>query len=219
MNTIYLNTIFIIQYIREEIAMSVNILRINASIFGENGVSSQLSNTLLQNLQTVYRNVDIVERDAASGDIPHFNANTLQQINDGKAELADTLIEEVKNADIILLAMPMYNFGVPSELKSWFDHIARAKVTFTYTENGPKGLLENKKVYVITTRGGIHRDKSTDGQMPFLNTMLSFVGLDDVSYIYAEGLNMSGDTREKNITLAKQQIEELVSEINSEALS
>ncbi len=186
-----------------------HILRIDASLFGPQGVSNQLNSHLIDKIREQLGDVNVTARSLSSGAIPHFTHETIEAIGAGTAELADALIAEVKAADIIVLGVPMYNFGVPSEFKSWFDHIARAKVTFKYTANGPVGLLKNKKVYVVSTRGGVHRNLSTDTETPFLKTILSFVGLDDVEFIYAEGLNMGDDTREKAIAEAKQQINTL----------
>lgn len=189
--------------------MTTRVLNINASIFGDQGVSSQLSHTLIEQLRARHRNLDLQVRDLSQTEIPHFDARTIAAIGEGKAALADQLIAEVQAADILVLGVPMYNFGVPSQLKAWFDHIARARVTFKYTENGPVGLLTGKKVYVITTRGGIYKDQASDSEVPFLKTMLGFIGLSDVDFIYAEGLNMGDDRRKQAIDQANQQIHHL----------
>ena len=104
--------------------------------------------------------------------------------------LDDTLIAELKAADIVVLAVPMYNFGVPAQFKNWIDAIARAGVTFRYTANGPEGLVPGKKVYVVLTRGGIYRDTPSDTQVPYLRSFLGLLGMTDIVFIYAEGLNM-----------------------------
>ena len=104
--------------------------------------------------------------------------------------LDDALIAQVQAADVIVIGAPMYNFGITVQLKSWFDAIARANVTFKYTENGPVGLLTGKKVYVGLSRGGLHRDSANDSQVPYLNTMFGFLGLTDVQYVYSEGMGM-----------------------------
>jgi len=187
--------------------MSIQLLHIDTSIFGESGVSSQLGQTLLKHLNDRGASADIVHRDLASDPIPHFDADTIARIGEGEEVLADTLIKEVQAADVIVLGVPMYNFGVPSALKAWFDHIARAGTTFRYTDSGPEGLLNNKKVFVLTSRGGVHRDQPSDSQTLFLKTMLGFLGLEDVSFIYAEGLNMSGGIREEAIAKAEAEIE------------
>ena len=168
-----------------------NILHIDSSLFGKNGASSLLATELVEKLKSQSSAAQVTYRNVTEDELPHFSASTMADLGKGEATLADQLIEEVQAADVIIIGAPMYNFSVPSQLKSWFDHIARAGVTFQYTSQGPEGLLKNKKVFVITSRGGIHKDRPTDVMVPYLNTILGFVGLTDVDYIYAEGLSMS----------------------------
>jgi len=113
-------------------------------------------------------------------------------------------------ADAIVLGVPMYNFGVPSQLKAYFDQIARAGVTFKYTETGPVGLLEDKPVYVLAARGGLHKDQPTDSQTGFLKTILGFVGLQNVQIIYAEGLNMGDAAKAEALQQAEQAMKKAV---------
>ena len=121
----------------------------------------------------------------------------------------DALISDIQNSDIIVLGVPMYNFGIPVQLKSWFDAIAKAGVTFRYTENGPVGLLTGKKVYVALARGGIYRDTPNDTQVPYLKMMLGFLGMTDVHYIYAEGFAMGPEAATNAMQEAEQQINAL----------
>lgn len=186
--------------------MSQNILTIEASLFGQQGVSTELLKVLQDHLSSFLPESELITRNVMDGTLPHFDGSTMAAIGEGKAQLADTLIEEVKAADYLLLAAPMYNFFIPSQLKAWFDHIARAGVTFRYTEEGPVGLLSDKKVYVVLSFGGKHKDQVTDTQSTYLRTMLGFIGLKDVEFIYAEGLSMGGDTKQQSIAKAKQQI-------------
>jgi len=109
-----------------------------------------------------------------------------------------------------VLGVPMYNFGVPAQLKNWIDAIARVKVTFAYTDKGPQGLLTGKKVYVALTRGGQYRNTPADTQVPYLKTVLGFLGMTDVEFFYAEGLNMGPDAAEKGLAFARAQIDEAV---------
>jgi FMN-dependent NADH-azoreductase len=109
----------------------------------------------------------------------------------------------VQSHDAIVLGVPMYNFGVPVQLKAWIDAIARAGVTFRYTENGPEGLLKGKTVYVALARGGLYRDTPKDSQVPYLKTVLGFLGLTDVRFIYAEGLNMGPEAAAKGFAQAE----------------
>jgi FMN-dependent NADH-azoreductase len=113
---------------------------------------------------------------------------------------------------VVVLGVPMYNFGVPAALKNWIDAISRAKVTFQYTANGPEGLLKGKKVYVALTRGGQYRNTPADTQVPYLKTVLSFLGMTDLQFVYAEGLAMGPDAEQKALASARAQIEELTAD-------
>ena len=124
-----------------------------------------------------------------------------------RVALDDALIAEIQAADIVVLGVPMYNFGVPAPLKNWIDAISRAGVTFRYTEKGPEGLLKGKKVYVALTRGGKYRNTPADTQVPYLQTVFTFLGLTDVQFVYAEGLAMGPDAEQQGLASAYEQIE------------
>lgn len=196
-----------------------SILKIDSSLFGENGVSTQLANALITELKAKHQDIRINQRRFAEQAIPHFDASWIQALStketerteaqQQKVDFSDQLIKELQSADALVITAPMYNFNVPSMLKAWFDHIARAGVTFKYTEQGPVGLIEDKPVYLITTRGGIHKGKPEDTQIQFVKTFLNFIGLSNIEVIYAEALNMSGH-RESSIKAAEQEIAELI---------
>ena len=120
------------------------------------------------------------------------------------------MIAELKSADVIVLAVPLYNFGVPSTLKAYFDHIARAGVTFRYTDKGPVGLLTGKNAIVFATRGGRYAGTPLDSQTPYLNAFLAFLGITDVEFVYAEGLAISEAAREAALSGARSRIDELL---------
>ena len=126
-------------------------------------------------------------------------------------DYSDALIEELKNADVVVFAVPMYNFSVPSTLRAYFDHIARIGVTFGYTATGPQGLIQGKQVYVFITRGGFYTD-AADTQTPYLRQFLGFLGMTDVHFVHAEGLAISDESREKSLTTAHHTIAKLVPE-------
>lgn len=192
------------------------LLQINSSLFGDNGNSSVLTQEFVQRWKTQNPTGDVILRDFAKEDVPHLDAARVQALfspAEGRTEAqqavldySDKIIGEIEAADVIVIGVPLYNFGVPSTLKAYFDHIARAGVTFKYTETGPVGLLNNKPVYIIATRGGIHKGQSSDTQSQFLTNFLSFVGLKDVRFIYAEGLNMG--QKDQAFAVAKTEIEQ-----------
>ena len=122
---------------------------------------------------------------------------------------SDALIAELKRADVIVLGLPMYNFGVPSQLKSYFDHIARAGETFRYTATGPVGLLTGKKAYVFAARGGLYAGTALDTQTSYVRDFLRFVGIADVEFVYAEGLPISAESKAAGLARATAEIERL----------
>ena len=130
-------------------------------------------------------------------------------LNAGQIVSTDTLIDELKQADVIVLGLPMYNFGVPSQLKSYFDHIARAGVTFKYTEKGPVGQLTGKKVYVFAARGGLYAGTPLDTQTSYVRDFLRFIGMTDVEFVYAEGLAISPQSKEAGLAKAAAEIARL----------
>jgi|TARA_B110000438_G_scaffold303358_1_gene364471 FMN-dependent NADH-azoreductase len=179
-----------------------NILFIKSSLNGEQGNSTILAQELVANL-SVNSEVKVVERDLAEQGLEHLTqiemaawmtpANERNSAQVKLTHISDSLIEELTTSDTLVIAMPMYNYGVPSTFKAWVDRVARAGVTFRYTENGPVGLLKNKKVVIVAARGGIHAGTTSDSQTQYLTSFFNFLGLDDITFIYAEGLNMPGN--------------------------
>lgn len=195
------------------------LLQINASLAGVNGQSSRLAQRFVADWQATNPDGRVITRDLASDPIPHLTAERFQAFlsqpdartaeQRAYSDYSDALIEELKAADTIVFAVPMYNFSVPSTLRAYFDHIARGGQTFRYTATGPEGLLKGKKAYVFITRGGIYAD-AADTQTPYLKQFLGFVGITDVKFVYAEGLSMGDETREKSISAAHDAIVELL---------
>ena len=191
------------------------LLQINSSVFGENGQSSQLNKLFVEEWLAKNPGSQLVKRDLTQDAIPHLDAERITALftpadkrsveQQAIVDFSDQLIAEIQAADALVIGVPMYNFSIPSQLKAYFDHLARAGVTFKYTEKGPVGLLQNKPVYIITTRGGIHKDLPSDSQTGFVQTFLGFLGLTDVQFIYAEGLNM-GDKKDASLIEAKKVI-------------
>ncbi|EHQ9269974.1 FMN-dependent NADH-azoreductase [Vibrio parahaemolyticus] len=187
------------------------VLALKSSILGDYSQSNKLVEDFIKNVDQDKLTV----RDLAANPLPVLDfavatalraTEDLSQEQQAVVDLSDTLIEEVKAADTLVIAAPMYNFTIPTLLKNWIDLIARAGVTFKYTENGVQGLIEGKKAIVVTTRGGIHKDSPTDNVTPYLRTVLGFVGITDVEFVYAEALNMGEDAASKGISEAQSQL-------------
>lgn len=196
----------------------MNILQINSSARTEGSHSSHLATALVERLRAADPTATLTLRDLARNPHPVLDETALQALftpaeqrspeQAARVALDDALIAELQAADVVVLGVPMYNFGVPAQLKNWIDAVARAQVTFRYTENGPQGLLKDKKVYVALTRGGLYRNTPNDSQVPYLKTFLAFLGLTDVQFIYAEGLAMGPEAEQNALASARTQIEE-----------
>ncbi len=195
------------------------LLQINSSLSGDAAASTQLADRLVARFAAATPGATVVRRDLYRQPLPHLDGARLQALARPAAERAageaaivaeaDAVIAEVMAADHLVIAAPMYNFGAPSQLKSWFDHLARAGVTFRYTANGPEGLLRNKRATLVTTRGGVHRDRPHDHLVPYVRTMLAFVGITDLEVVYAEGLALGAEPREAALALARTEIDSL----------
>jgi FMN-dependent NADH-azoreductase len=196
------------------------LLQINASINSDNGQSSQLANQFVAAFHQRRPDAKIVVRHVAAAEpVPHLNAERFgafitkpeERSTAQRAVVAysDILINELKHADVIVLGLPMYNFGVPSQLKAYFDHIARVGVTFKYTEKGPVGQLTGKKAYVFAARGGLYAGTPMDTQTSYVRDFLRFIGITDVEFVYAEGLAISQEHKEAGLAKAAAEIERL----------
>lgn len=192
-----------------------HILVINSSLNLESSHSTLLANQLAHHLSEKYQ-ASINSQDLSTHDLPHltqFEMNAWmtepsERSSEQQAlcEISDTYVGQIKRADTIVIGMPMYNFGVPSTFKAWVDRIARAGITFQYTPEGPKGLLQNKKVIVVAARGGMYQGTPKDTQTSYLKDFFGFLGLTDVDFIYAEGLAMSD--KETSIAAAQAKIQQ-----------
>jgi len=196
------------------------LLQINASIHNGRGQSSQLAKQFVASYQERHPDATIIVRDVASAEpVPHLtaerfdafmaNAEERSAVQQAVVAYSDRLIDELKEASVIVIGLPMYNFGVPSQLKAYFDHIARAGVTFAYSEQGPKGLLTGKKVYVFATRGGQYAGTPLDTQTSYVRDFLRFLGMTDVEFIYAEGLAISPRSKAAGLARAGAEIARL----------
>jgi FMN-dependent NADH-azoreductase len=195
----------------------MNILQINSSARSTGSESTRLADAIVAKLAAANPGAKVERRDLASKPHPVIDEPTLQALftpadqrsaeQAARVALDDALIAQAQAADVIVIGAPTYNFGITAQLKSWFDAIARAGVTFTYGATGPVGLLTGKKVYVTLSRGGIHRDGPSDTQIAHVKTFLSFLGMTDVEYVYAEGLGMGPEAVAKAQAEADAQID------------
>jgi FMN-dependent NADH-azoreductase len=194
----------------------MKIVHIDSSIAGREATSSILAKSVVdrlvsgQDAQVHYRDLNqeglghLTDEVFAGFRLDAAERNETQQI---AAKRSDSYIEELRDADALVLAVPMYNFSTPSTVKAWIDHVARAGVSFTYGANGPEGLLNVKKAYVVSTRGGQYAGSAFDHQSPWIEQVLKFVGIQKVEFIYAEG--MAGGNAEQSVQAANQKIAEL----------
>ena len=196
------------------------LLQINASLFSNAGQSSRLADQFAAEWARRNPAGRIIARDLATHPVPHLTAERFQAFLEKPEQRtlaqretvaeSDALIDELRAADTIAIGLPMYNFGVPSTLKAYFDHIARAGVTFRYTEKGPEGLLKSKKAYVFATRGGLYAGTPRDTQTAYVRDFLAFLGVDDVEFVYAEGLAMGAERQKGAVSQAAQAIRTLI---------
>jgi FMN-dependent NADH-azoreductase len=198
----------------------MNILQVNSSARIEGSHSTTLANALVDRIRADNPGATLTIRDLSRTPHVPLDENALQALftpadkrtpdQAARVALDDTLISEIQTADVVVLGVPMYNFGVPGQLKDWIDAISRAQVTFRYTASGPEGLLKGKKVYVALTRGGKYRNTPSDTQVPYLKTIFTFLGMTDVQFVYAEGLAMGPEALQNALDAAHSQIDELV---------
>lgn len=195
------------------------LLKINSSLFAQQGQSSQLTESFVSQWQQTHPDTKVLNRDLAAEPVPHldgarfgaFLAKPEDRTPEQSAvvEFSDRLIDELKSAELIVIGLPMYNFGIPSTLKAYFDHIARAGITFRYTASGPEGLLTGKKAVILATRGGKYVGTPLDSQTDYIKAFLGFIGITDVQFVYAEGLNLGEESKLNALGAAHQRVQEL----------
>jgi FMN-dependent NADH-azoreductase len=196
----------------------MNILQINSSVRGTHSESSRVANAVVARLAAANPGATVTVRDLGANPHPVLDEAALgalftpadQRTAEQAARVAldDALIAEAQAADVIVLGAPMYNFGMPIQLKAWFDAIARAGVTFRYTANGPEGLLKDKKVVVAAARGGIY-PADADPQVPHIRTLLNFLGMTDHTFIYSAAQSMGPEAAAQGQAEADAAVAEL----------
>ena len=207
--------------------MSQTILHIDSSPLGDRSVSRKLTAKTLAELQEAHPDARIVTRDLGTAPLPHLDGLTLGSFftpPDQRStalheavKLSDQVVDELVAADIIVIGAPMWNFGIPSALKAWIDHVVRAGRTFTYGDAGPESLLpKGKKVIIVSTRGGVYSEgpmKMMDYQETYLRAVLGFLGLTDIAFVRAEGVAMGPAAAQAAMQIAETQLGEAVRKV------
>ena len=195
------------------------LLQLNTSLFADGGQSTQLTERFVAAWRAANPGAKVIVRDIGREPVPHLTAerfgafvapsesHTAEQ--QAVVKFSDALIDELRRADVIVIGLPMYNFGVPSSLKAYFDHIARAGVTFRYTPQGPVGLLTGKEAYVFATRGGAYAGTPLDTQTTYVRDFLRFIGIDNVEFVYAEGLSLGAERKDAALAEARSVIDRI----------
>jgi FMN-dependent NADH-azoreductase len=205
----------------DRITIMASVLVLNSSASGPDSVSRQLVSSTVDQLRGKNPSLRLVERDLDANPVPHLNVETTAALRAGQTATAaqveaqafsDALIAELKAADTIVIGAPMYNFGIPSTLKAWFDYVLRAGLTFKYSEAGPEGLVTGKRAIVVLSRGGLYSSgpaQALDSQEPHLRTMLGFMGITDVTFVRAEKLGYGPEARQQAINDAHAELAKL----------
>ncbi|MBD2805316.1 FMN-dependent NADH-azoreductase [Xenorhabdus sp. ZM] len=172
---------------------------------------------------------NITTRDLAENPVPVLDGELVGALRPSGAELtdrqksvlalSDEMIAELKAHDVIVITAPMYNFNIPIQLKAYFDLIARAGMTFRYTEQGPEGLLKGKRAIILTSRGGIHKDSPTDLMTPYLRIFLAFIGITDVEFVFSEGLALGEESASLAHHDARNTLDTIVEKIATEKVA
>lgn len=195
------------------------LLQLNTSLFLTDGQSTRLADAFVAAWRASHQDAQVVVRDLAAQPLPHLDAAAVGAFftpaaqrtpaQQAVAAESEALIAELQAAEVLVIGLPMYNFGIPSTLKAYFDRIARAGLTFRYTEHGAEGLLANRKVYVFATRGGLFAGTPLDTSTAYIRDFLGFLGLRDVEFVYAEGLNMGDELKTQGLAAAGEKLLEL----------
>ena len=181
----------------------MNILHIDSSILGDNSASRLLSRELVSRLSADNPGAEVKYLDLAADSLPHLSGGSLAQADEEEAARDRQTISEFLDADVIVIGAPMYNFGIPSQLKAWIDRIVVKEKTFRYTQAGPEGLVKDKQVYVAVSRGSVYAPGSpAEFAESYLKHVFGFIGISDVTFVRAEGLGLSPEHRSKSLDRA-----------------
>jgi FMN-dependent NADH-azoreductase len=189
-----------------EIAMKL--LHIDSSVLGDNSASRHLTAAIVARMRAEQPGLEVTRRDLAAQTLPHFTPVLAE--DHPCVQRNGEILDEFLAADVLVIGAPMYNFTIPSQLKAWIDRVLVAGKTFRYTENGPEGLAGGKRVIIASARGGIYSEgpaSAVDFQETYLKQVFGFIGIRDIEFVRAEGLNLGTEQRETALTRAQRQIE------------
>jgi len=189
------------------------ILHVRSSSAGRQSVTRAIGEAAVARLAALAPDAQVIERDLVADAVPHVHPGFVEALSatqgdDPRLALSDRLVGELLGADAVVIEAPMYNFGIPSALKAWIDHVVRARRTFRYGESGPVGLAGGKQAVLVLGRGGVYSEgaaKALDHQESYLRTILGFIGITDVQVIAIEGVGMGQQRRSEALTRAERQ--------------
>lgn len=184
----------------------MKLIHIDSSALGANSVSRELGRTVVAHCEKLRPDVQLEYRDLDADPLPHLNGATLAKADAAAAAESERVLQQFLDSDVVVIGVPMYNFGIPSTLKAWIDRIAVAGRTFRYTDRGPEGLAGGKRVIVAMAAGGLHAGQPTDFVEPYLRQVFGFLGVQDIAFIRADGVALSPQHREAAIAAAKDAI-------------
>ncbi|OQP31014.1 MULTISPECIES: FMN-dependent NADH-azoreductase [Pantoea] len=194
------------------------VLVLKSSILAGYSQSSQLADFYVEEAKA--KGDQVTVRDLAADPIPVLDGELVGALRPSDAplsprqqealDLSNALIDELQAHDVVVIAAPMYNFNIPTQLKNYFDLVARAGVTFRYTEAGPEGLVKGKRAVILSSRGGIHKDTPSDLLTPYVKLFLGFIGITDVNFVFAEGIAYGPEVATKATDEAKSAIKQIV---------
>lgn len=189
----------------------MKILHVDSSILGDYSTSKKITAKIIENFKSKNNETEISYLDLSINPLPHFDGTMLNAdyIKKEDVELNKKILNTFFESDIIVIGAPMYNFSIPSQLKSWIDRLLISGVTFKYTENGPIGLVNNKKLIIVSTKGGLYPDNIPNYQNDYLKAVFNFIGITDIKIINAEGLNLGENYKNESLDKAFKEIENI----------
>jgi len=195
----------------------MKLLHLDSSATGESSVTRELSAAIVAQYRATTPGLEVQYRDLDRNPLPHLTGARLAKADPAEAEVAEQVLQQFLDADIVVIGAPMYNFAIPSTLKAWLDRVTVAGRTFRYTAEGPQGLAGGRTVIVASARGGLHAGSPNDFQEPYLRMLFGFLGIDDVRIVRAEGVGLSPQHRAEAIAAALEQIREVAPELDKAA--